>query len=63
MAPSNVALAQAKRYIDHEARRRLAADYGAEVVARLGDLFNLYIVEEDDRIVTEGVRTQRIKRR
>ncbi len=52
-----------KRYFDREARRRLAADYGAEVVSRLGDLLNLYLVEGEDRIVTAGVRTRRIKRR
>ena len=52
-----------KRYFDREARRRLATDYGAEVVDRLGDLLNLYLVEDEDRIVTAGVRTRRIKRR
>lgn len=51
-----------KRFFDRQARRRLAADYGAEVIDRLGDLLNLYLVEGDERIVTAGVRTRRIKR-
>lgn len=52
-----------KRYFDHEARRRLAADCGAEVVARLGDLLNLYLIEGEGHVVTAGIRTRRIKRR
>lgn len=51
-----------KRYFDREARKRLAAEYGAEVVSRMGDLLNLYLVEGDARIVTTGVRTRRIRR-
>lgn len=51
-----------KRYFDQDARRRLAADVGAKVVDRMGDLLNLYLVESGSVIVTAGVRTRRFKR-
>lgn len=51
-----------KRFFDHKSRRQLAAAYGAEVIDRMGDLLNLYLVEADTCIVTAGVRTQRIRR-
>lgn len=51
-----------KRFFDREAKRRLAADVGAQVVDRLGDLLNLYLVEADSRVITAGIRTRRIKR-
>lgn len=51
-----------KRFFDQKARRQLAAAYGSEVVDRMGDLLNLYLVEGDDCIVTAGVRTRRIRR-
>ena len=51
-----------KRFFDREAKRRLAADVGAKVVDRLGDLLNLYLVEADSKVITAGVRTRRIKR-
>lgn len=52
-----------KRYFDHRAKRRLAAAVGAQVVDRLGGLLNVYIVEGDDRLITAGHRTRRIKQR
>ena len=52
-----------KRFFDREARRRLAADVGAQVVDRLGDLLDCYLVEAGATVVTVGVRTRRIKRR
>ena len=51
-----------KRFFDRSARRRLAAEYGAEVVERLGPLLNLYLIEGDSKVVTAGVRTRRVKR-
>ena len=52
-----------KRFFNHESRRRLAADYGLEVIGRLGDLLNLYLVEGDGSVITAGTRTKRIRRR
>ena len=52
-----------KRFFDREAKRKLAADVGAQVVDRMGDLLNLYLVEANERVITAGVRTRRIKRR
>jgi hypothetical protein len=52
-----------KRYFDKAARRKLAADVGPEVLDRMGDLLNLYLVEGERMVVTAGVRTRRIKRR
>lgn len=52
-----------KRFFDREAKRRLAADVGFQVVDRLGNLLNLYLVETDTTVITAGVRTRRIKRR
>jgi hypothetical protein len=51
-----------KRFFDREARKRLAAEVGSEVLNRLGDLLNVYIVEGDERIVTAAIRTRRIRR-
>jgi hypothetical protein len=51
-----------KRFFDRTSRKRLAADVGTEVVDRLGDLLNSYIVEADTVIVTAAIRTRRIKR-
>jgi hypothetical protein len=51
------------RYFDKAARRRLQKDVGAQVVDRLGDLLNMYLVEGDGgQIVTAGHRTKTIKR-
>jgi hypothetical protein len=52
-----------KRYFDQAARRRIAADFGAAVVDRMGDLMNTYLVETGASIVTAGIRTRRFKRR
>lgn len=52
-----------KRFFDRDAKRRLAADVGARVVDRMGDLMNLYLIEAEARVITAGVRTRRIKRR
>lgn len=51
-----------KRYFDKTARKRLAKAVGAEVVGRMGNLLDHYLVETDAVIVTAGVRTRRIKR-
>lgn len=50
-----------KRYFDHRAKKRLAAAVGAQVVDRLGGLLNVYIVEGDERVITAGHRSRRIK--
>ena len=50
-----------KRYFNHDARRRLAAAVGHQVVSRMGNLLNHYLVEGDAKVVTVGVRTKRIK--
>lgn len=52
-----------KRYFDHRAKKRLAAAVGAQVVDRLGGLLNVYLVESDERVITAGHRTRRIKQR
>lgn len=52
-----------KRYFDHAAKRRLAAAVGPQVVDRLGNLLNAYLVETDEAVVTAGILTRRIKRR
>lgn len=51
-----------KRFFDQKSRRQLAAMYGPAVVDRLGDLLNLYLVEAEERVITAGVRTRRIRR-
>lgn len=51
-----------KRFFDRAARRRLAASVGAEVVDRMGDLLNHYLVEAGPVVITAGVRTRRIRR-
>lgn len=52
-----------KRFFDHNARRRIAQEVGAQVVDRMGPLMNLYLVEAaDERVITAGVRTRRFKR-
>ncbi|MEY2892239.1 MAG: hypothetical protein RJA98_2147 [Pseudomonadota bacterium] len=51
-----------RRFFDKEARRRLAHDFGAAVVDRMGDLLNLYLVEGSGQVVTVAVRQRRIKR-
>jgi len=51
----------AKRYFDKAARKRLERSVGAQVVDRMGDLLNLYLIEGDVQIVTAGVRTRRIQ--
>jgi hypothetical protein len=52
-----------KRFFDHAARRRLAAEVGAKVVDRMGDLLNAYLVESDESaIVTVGHRQRRFRR-
>lgn len=52
-----------KRFFDHEAKRRLAAAVGPQVVDRLGNLLNVYLVETGEVVVTAGLRTRRVKRR
>lgn len=51
-----------KRFFDREAKRRLSAAVGAQVVDRLGSLLNIYLVESPDTVVTAAIRTRRIKR-
>ena len=52
-----------KRFFDRESRKQLASAFGAEVVDRMGDLLNLYLVESESVVITAGVRTRRIRRR
>lgn len=53
-----------KLFFDRAARKRLSKTIGAQVVDRLGDLLNVYIVvSEEARVVTAGHRFERIKRR
>ncbi|MGZ5160499.1 MAG: hypothetical protein ACXWIT_08200 [Burkholderiales bacterium] len=57
------ALAARKRFFDKRARKRLSQAIGHEVVDRLGDLMNCYLVEGlDGTIITVGHRSQRIHR-
>ena len=51
-----------KRFFDKPARRRLAECVGAEVVDRMGDLLNHYLVETGSVVITAGIRTRRIRR-
>lgn len=50
-----------KRYFDKNARRRLGERFGHQIVDRMGDLLNIYIVENAGTIVTAAHRTKRIK--
>jgi hypothetical protein len=53
-----------KRFFDKRSRERLGNALGHEVVKRLGNLLNCYLVEsEDGRIITVAHRTERIRRR
>jgi hypothetical protein len=53
-----------KRFFDGAARKRLAKALGREVVDRLGDLLNCFLVETTEGVViTTGHRTARIRRR
>lgn len=51
-----------KRFFDKAARRRLAASVGAEVVDRMGNLLNHYLVQTDAVVVTAGIRNHRVRR-
>lgn len=60
---SEVSHGAVRRYFDKRARKRLASHVGHQVVDRLGDLLDLYVVEGDGRLVTAGHRTKRFHRR
>lgn len=60
---SEVSHGAVRRFFDKQARKRLAANVGHQVVDRLGDLLNTYVVEGDGRLVTAGHRTKRVRRR
>jgi hypothetical protein len=49
-------------FFDKRARRRIERDCGREIVRRLGDLLDAYLVIADDEIVTVGHRHKRIWR-
>ena len=52
-----------KLFFDKAARKRLAREIGPQVVDRLGDLLNVYIVVDNaERLITAAHRLQRIKR-
>jgi hypothetical protein len=51
-----------KLFFDRCARMRLARDVGRQVVDRLGDLLNTYIVVNEDKLITAGHRQGRIRR-
>ncbi len=51
------------RYFDKAARKRLQKEMGALVVDRLGDLLNVYLVEDEgSAVITVAHRHRRIKR-
>lgn len=50
-----------KRYFDKSSRRRLGNRYGRQVIDRMGDLLNIYIVESDGTVITAAHRTKRFK--
>lgn len=51
-----------RRFFDHKAKKRLAQAIGHQVVDRLGDLLNLYVVmSDDDVVITAAHRTKRSK--
>jgi hypothetical protein len=53
-----------KRFFDRTARKRMAKALGREVVDRMGDLLNCFLVETaEGLIITAGHRTERIRRR
>lgn len=58
-APSHGAT---KRYFDRTARRRLSKAVGHEVVDRLGDLLNHYLVEDEGRVITASQRRRPLRR-
>lgn len=50
-----------KRFFDKSSRKRLSHAVGQQIVDRLGDLLNCYVVETlEGEIITVGHRTQRI---
>ncbi len=52
-----------KRYFDKQARKKLKREFGEQVVDRLGDLLDSYIVVDDEGlIITAGHRIQRFYR-
>ena len=52
------------RYFDKKARRRLQHDVGAQVIDRLGNLLDMYLVEsESEAVITVGHRTKSIKKK
>ena len=52
-----------KRFFDRAARKRMAQALGHQVVDRLGDLLNCYVVESlDGTIITTGHHTERIRK-
>jgi hypothetical protein len=51
-----------RRFFDKRSRRQLAQRFGSQIVDRLGDLLNCYLVEDDGRLVTAGHRTKRVRR-
>lgn len=59
---SEVSHGAVRRYFDKRARKQLASIVGHQVVDRLGDLLNLYVVEGNGRVVTAGHRTKRFRR-
>ena len=53
-----------KRFFDKQARKRMAKELGSEVVDRLGDLMNCYLVESlNGDVITVAHRTERIRER
>ncbi len=51
------------RYFDHAARRRLEKEFGRQVVDRLGELLNAYVVvAASGFVITAGHRLKRVNR-
>ncbi len=51
-----------RRFFDKQSRKRLADRFGHQVVDRMGDLLNMYVVESGGNLVTAGHRTRRFRR-
>lgn len=52
-----------KRYFDKDARKRLTKAIGPQIVDRLGNLLNVYIVVNDDTLITAAHRRKSMRRK
>lgn len=49
-------------FFDKQSKKKLAQRFGHQVVDRMGDLLNMYLVESEGNVVTAGHRTRRVRR-